>query len=115
MKEIKQYIGIVDAYRKNGMVFCDPKERLYQRPTKGRYQIAAKSERQAKELLREVIGFGSITIREDENPPCILPYKAVKKVQRTYKKDENKFSYEIKEPHHATDCMKEKEDDNLEK
>ena len=72
MKEIKQYVLLVDNYRRP--------ER--QRNTAGRYRVAAKSEKEAIDLLREKIKFGSINLYyEDMGTPkhLTLPYKNVKR------------------------------------
>lgn len=65
MKEIKIYRCEVDLYR-NGMVFRNNTNRLYDRGTTGVYAVAAKSAKEATKLLRKTIGFGSIMCTEDE-------------------------------------------------
>ena len=49
-KEIKQAIVLVDAYRRPDR----------QRNTAGRYRVGAKTEKEAEELVRKAIGFGSV-------------------------------------------------------
>lgn len=108
MKEVKQYVALVDSHRKNGIVYCPNNERAYQRQTRGRYRIAAKSEKEAEKLLRAAIGFGSIHIYyEDKNPKTILPYKTVKKETFVHP-IEGKLKVILTDPTHATaPCRKE--------
>jgi len=49
MKEIRQAIVLVDNHRSPSM----------QRNTAGRYRVGAKTEKEAEELVRKAIGFGS--------------------------------------------------------
>lgn len=81
MKEVKQYTALVDCYRNNGLAARPAKEWLYQQQTKGRYRVAAKSEKEAKKLVQRAIGFGSVSICHgqgaQEGPA--LPYRCVKK------------------------------------
>ena len=80
MKEIKQYVALVDCYRKNGFAHCPPKEYLYQRQTRGRYRVAAKSREEARDLVQKAVRFGSVSVYcEDGNPKETLPYKTVVK------------------------------------
>lgn len=80
MKEVKQYVASVDSHRKNGLVCCPANERLYQRQSRGRYRVAAKSEKEAKKLVQQAIKFGSVSIvYEDGTPGQALPYKSVKR------------------------------------
>jgi hypothetical protein len=71
MKEVRQYICLVDAYRR-------PSRR---RNTAGRYRVAAKSPKEAVKLLRAKIGFGSIQVYYDstdyDKPEDKLSYKSV--------------------------------------
>jgi len=70
MKPVHNYLVIVDAYRARYAV---------QRPTAGRYRVGAHDERQAEELVKEVIGFGHPVTRckyEDDDPMSV-PYKTV--------------------------------------
>lgn len=61
MKEIKIFRCEVDLYR-NGTVFRDSSNRLYDRNTKGVYFVGAKTADEAKALLQKEIKFGSICI-----------------------------------------------------
>lgn len=82
MKEIKQYVLLVDNRRKSVCDDTGKLKNLYGRKTAGRYRVAAKTEKEAISLLREKIGFGSIQLYyEDKNPilEFVLKYKEVKK------------------------------------
>jgi hypothetical protein len=61
MKEVTAWYCQVDCYR-NGYVFRDEKNRLYDRQTKGDYVVGAKTADEARKILQKAIGFGSITI-----------------------------------------------------
>lgn len=61
MKEIKAWFCQVDCYR-NGTVFRDKSNRLYDRQTKGSYIVGAKTAKEAREILQKAIGFGSICV-----------------------------------------------------
>lgn len=103
MKQINQYLFYVDTFRNNGYVFCEVP--LYQRQTKGMYQVAAKSLTQAQKLLQQKIGFGSIcpvNMQYAEPGFAILDYKTVKRV--TYNNVKN--TYEYQEAHHACEQQK---------
>lgn len=71
MKEVRQYICLVDNYRRPSR----------KRNTAGRYRVAAKSPDEAVKLLREKIGFGSIQVYYDstdyDKPENKIPYKSV--------------------------------------
>lgn len=71
MKTVSNYILLVDAYRR-------PSRR---RNTAGRYRVGAKTEKEAVELLREKIKFGSIQVyyrcRDDEDTKKKVGYKKV--------------------------------------
>ena len=71
MKEVRQYICLVDNYRRPSR----------KRNTAGRYRVAAKSPDEAVKLLREKIGFGSIQVYSDstdyDKPENKIPYKSV--------------------------------------
>lgn len=84
MKPIKNYILIVDGYRRPSR----------QRNTAGRYRVGAKAPKEAEKLLREKIGFGSIQVYYECEPDDKLnvPYKMVVK----------EASVENKHPLHAT-------------
>lgn len=58
---VKTYLCQVDVYR-NGMVFRDNTNRLYDRNTKGTYIVGAKSDKEAKQLLQKHIRFGSVNV-----------------------------------------------------
>lgn len=100
MKPIKNYILLVDSYRRPSR----------QRNTAGRYRVGAKTPEEAVKLLREKIGFGSIRVyyevvpgKHDYDGPMV-GYKAV--VQQVFDKSNGMFKYV--EPHHATAPQKEK-------
>lgn len=81
---------------------------MYHRNTEGRYRVAAKSEKEAIELLREKIGFGSIQVYyEDKNskPEKMLKYKEVKK--------ETQRNTVLEEVKHATAPIEEMEEKEL--
>ena len=72
MKEIKQAIVLVDAYRR-------PSRR---RNTAGRYRVGAKTEKEAEQLVQKVIGFGSVQFyywETDTPSDKKVAYKQVKK------------------------------------
>ena len=72
MKPIKQAIVLVDAYRR-------PSRR---RNTAGRYRVGAKTEKEAEELVRAAIGFGSVKFYYWERPDSThqkVKYKQVVK------------------------------------
>lgn len=72
MKPLKQYVCLVDNYRR-------PSRR---RNTYGRYRVGAKSEKEAKEILQKFIKFGSVQVYyEDTNPKpeLMVGYKEVMK------------------------------------
>ena len=59
----RQYVCLVDTYRR-------PSRR---RNTAGRYQVGARSAKEAKRILQKMIGFGSVIIYyEDRNPERVL-------------------------------------------
>lgn len=75
MKEIKQYVVLIDSHRKNG-IMCPAHDMLYQRATKGRYRVAAKNEKEAQELVQKAIGFGSVHVYyEDKKQETKAPQK----------------------------------------
>lgn len=72
MKEVKQYVCLVDAHRR--LSRC--------RNTRGRYRVGAKTEKEAKQILQDFIKFGSVQVYyEDKNPKpnLIVKYKEIKK------------------------------------
>ncbi len=86
MKPIRQAIVLVDAYRRPSR----------QRNTAGRYRVGAKTEKEAEELVRAAIGFGSVKFyyweREDST------HRKVK-----YKEVVRDGSYE--KPRHACELL----------
>lgn len=102
MKSVKQYVLLVDNRRNCVSNGEGQLKHLYRRNTAGRYRVAAKTEKEAIELLREKIGFGSIQVYyEDKNSNYILPYKEVKK--EMYSIENGKYKYHFEEPKYATD------------
>lgn len=68
MKEIKNYVLIVDGHRRPSR----------KRNTAGRYRVGAKCPNEAIKLLREKIGFGSIKVLyEDTHKVIPVKYKEV--------------------------------------
>lgn len=59
MKTVKNYICIVDGYRRASR----------QRNTAGRYRVGAKTKKEAKLFLQSVIGFGSIQVYYEDTDP----------------------------------------------
>ena len=92
MKTIKQAIVLVDAYR-------NPSRK---RNTAGRYRVGAKTEKEAEELVRTVIGFGSVKFyyweREDSIHPKVKYKEVVKEIPSSRLVDTT-YSYE--KPRHA--------------
>lgn len=78
MKTVKTFFCQVDCYR-NGFVFRDFKNRLYSRQTEGVYYVGAKTSKEAKKILQNKIGFGSICVPKtqahDSYP--VLKYKEI--------------------------------------
>ena len=71
MKCVKNYILLVDSHR--------PKN-LTQRQEKGRYRVGAKTEKEAVELLKAKIKFGSIQVYyedKDERSKTKAIYKEI--------------------------------------
>jgi hypothetical protein len=105
MKEVKNYILLVDNYRR-------PSRR---RNTAGRYRVGAKTPEEATELLREKIKFGSIQVYYECNPKNELPsrmvgYKEVVKEVSGYALGEGniaKFVFEQVQPRSAIAPQKE--------
>lgn len=96
MKTIKNYILLVDSYRRPSR----------QRSTSGRYRVGAKDPEEAVKLLREKIGFGSIRVyyevvpgKHDYDGPAV-PYKTV--VQQVADRSKPGCHFKYVEPHHAT-------------
>lgn len=71
MKQVSNYILLVDAYRR-------PSRR---RNTAGRYRVGAKTEKEAVKLLRDKIKFGSIQVyyrcKDNEDVKKKVDYKEV--------------------------------------
>ena len=68
MANIKTFLLEVDLYR-NGFVFRNHSDRLYERNTLGRYYVGAKNPKEAKSILQKAIGFGSITVPNHQYIP----------------------------------------------
>ena len=97
MKIVKQAIVLVDAYRR-------PSRR---RNTAGRYRVGAKTEKEAEELVRTVIGFGSVKFYYWENPDST--HKKVK--YKEVVKEIPGSTYSYKKPRHACEpLIKESEE-----
>ena len=92
MKTIKQAIVLVDAYRR-------PSRR---RNTAGRYRVGAKTEKEAEELVRTAIGFGSVKFyyweKEDSAQPKVKYKEVVKEIYSS-----QGYSYE--KPRHACEPL----------
>lgn len=100
MKEIKQYVVLVDGFR-NGTVFRAPKDRLYERNTSGRYRTAARSEEEAEEFVRNAVEFGSVKVYyEDKDCKMPLEYGVVKE----------EVHGALLNTHHATEGPSKKKD-----
>ena len=96
MKPIKQAIVLVDAYR-------GPSRR---RNTAGRYRVGAKTEKEAEELVRAAIGFGSVEFYYWENPDSThqkVKYKEVVKEIPNSRLADTDYTYE--QPRHACDPL----------
>lgn len=96
MKPIRQAIVLVDAYRR-------PSRR---RNTAGRYRVGAKTEREAEELVRAAIGFGSVQFyyweREDSTHPKVKYKEVVKEIPELRLAD---TAYVYERPRHACDPL----------
>ena len=96
MKTIKQAIVLVDAYR-------SPNRR---RNTAGRYRVGAKTEKEAEELVRAAVGFGSVKFyyweREDSTHPKVKYKEVVKEIPESRLAD-TAYSYE--KPRHACEPL----------
>lgn len=106
MKEIKQYVVLVDSHRKCG-IMCPAKDMLYQRATKGRYRVAAKNEKEAQELVQKAVGFGSVHVYyedKDPKPQFILPYRQVAKED---------LKGGLIKPMHATEPQTEQDEEKI--
>lgn len=96
MKEIKQAIVLVDAYR----------DRNRRRNTAGRYRVGAKTEKEAEELVRAIIGFGSVKFyywdREDSTRPKVKYKEVVREIPNSRLVDTD---YSYKRPRHACEPL----------
>ncbi len=106
MKLLNKYVCLVDNYRRPSR----------QRNTKGRYLVCAKTEREAKEILQDKIGFGSVQVYYQVTEEYGLPFE--KKTNLSYKEakkmklDENR-EWTLVDIKHSTDCQME--DDEIER
>lgn len=97
MATFHNYICLVDYYRRPSR--C--------RNTKGRYRVGAKSEQEAKELLREKIGFGSILVyytcdeKADRKAKKFIGYREI--VQEKYVVENGQPMCHYVTAHHAND------------
>lgn len=100
MKELYHYICLVDSHKNNN------------RNTKGRYIVCAKTAKEAKKILQNKIGFGSITVyykvednggSYDDEKNIKLAYKEVKKIKIDFNKPGlQTYLVDVK---HATDLQ----------
>ena len=89
MKQVRQAIVLVDAYRRPGR----------RRNTAGRYRVGAKTEEEAENLVRAVIGFGSVKFYYWERDNGYLPKVKYKEVLKEVAPANTGFCYE--QPRHA--------------
>ena len=96
MKTIKQAIVLVDAYR-------SPSRR---RNTEGRYRVGAKTEKEAEDLVRAAVGFGSVKFcyweSENSKRPKVKYKEVVKEIPNSRLAD-TAYSYE--KPRHACEPL----------
>ncbi len=96
MKTVKQAIVLVDAYRNSSR----------QRNTAGRYRVGAKTEKEAEELVRTAIGFGSVKFyyweKENSTRPKVKYKEVVKEIPGSRLVD-TAYSYE--KPRHACEPL----------
>lgn len=91
------YICLVDNYRRPSR----------QRNTKGRYRVGAKNPKQARKLLQQAIGFGSVQVYY-EAKDILIGYKEI--VKEVYQKDHKQnLGFIFKPIHHATAPITTKE------
>lgn len=95
-RHYKNYIVLVDTYRR-------PSRR---RNTAGRYRVGAKNPKEAKQLVQEAIGFGSVSVYY-EAPDLLAGYKQVFVEQWTPGVKEN-LGFILVPAHHATAPQKRK-------
>lgn len=107
MKQINNYICLVDYYRRPSLF----------RNTRGCYRVGAKTPEEAKRLLRDKIKFGSILVyyecdaERDKRNGTFVPYKTVVKEEPYFEDSVNENGdivhimkgYKQIEPHSATD------------
>ncbi len=70
MRKVRQAIVLVDAYRRSSR----------RRNSAGRYRVGAKTEKEAEELVRKTIGFGSVKFyywEHEDAPTKKVAYKEV--------------------------------------
>lgn len=95
MKAIRQAIVLVDAYKP-----------VKHHNTAGRYRVGAKTEKEAEELVRAAIGFGSVKFyyweKENSSHPKVK-YKEVVKEVPVSRLPDTDYSYE--KPRHACDPL----------
>lgn len=101
MKEVKNFICLVDSHRDARSKYMKP------RATAGRYRVGAKTEKEAEKLLREAIGFGSIKVYYETNPqdyPTDGPHVKYKEVVKCIYGPEwvNGSRWIYEKPKHAT-------------
>ena len=96
MKPIRQAIVLVDAHRR-------PSRR---RNAAGRYKVGAKTEKEAEELVKAAIGFGSVKFyyweREDSTHQKVKYKEVVKEIPNSRLADTD-YSYE--KPRHACEPL----------
>lgn len=101
MKEVKQAIVLVDAYRRPSR----------QRNTAGCYRVGAKTEKEAEELVRAAIGFGSVKFyywkrEEDDTQPKVKYKEVVKEVYNVRLANElPKATFSYEKPRHACEPL----------
>lgn len=66
-KHFKNFIVIVDGYRRPSR----------KRNTAGMYRVGAKTKEEARELVQQAIGFGSVLVYR-EDPKLVVPYGKVR-------------------------------------
>lgn len=93
MKPVRQAIVLVDAYRR-------PSRR---RNTAGRYQVGAKTEKEAEELVRKAVGFGSVKFyywegSDDKDKPKVGYKQVMRDIPRTRLAD---TTYDYEPARHA--------------
>ena len=96
MKKVRQAIVLVDDHRR-------PNRR---RNTASRYRVGAKTEKEAEEIVRTAIGFGSVKFyyweKEDDIHPKVKYKEIVKEIPNSRLIDTT-YSYE--KPRHTCDPL----------